>query len=91
MKKLVLITSLFVCCAFIGACQSHSKSSNTSTKKSGAKKSNSQSNSIGSSATGTGSKDTIAVKSGTAILHGEPNQSQLDSLKKVKTNSKLEK
>lgn len=85
MKKLLLITSLLVLSGLVGACQSHSKTS----KNSGGTKSSPQSTDAGSSTTGNTVKDTAYKPIGaTAVIHGEPNQAQLDSLKKIKTKNK---
>lgn len=92
MKKLLLITSLFCCIAFVGACQSHSKSASKSSKKSGASKSATQTTGNGSSSSNSSAKkDSSATGSSTAIIQGQANQAQLDSLKKAKTKSKLKK
>jgi len=89
MKKLLLITSILVLSGLVGACQSHSKTSGKTSKNSGGTKSSQQSTDAGSSTTGSAVKDTTYKPIGaTAVIHGEPNQAQLDSLKKVKTKNK---
>ena len=103
MKKLLLITNLFVFCSFAGSCQTSTKTStNTETKpkssvtptKTEAVKSNSQtSGSSGSVGTGGGiKKDTASKPTKTvAVNHSAPNQAQIDSLKKTKTKNKKKK
>lgn len=91
MKKLLLITSLFVFFGFAVSCQSRSKASGKTSKNSGGTKSSSQISGASSSATGSANKDTAyKATGGTAIIHGEPNQAQTDSIKKVKTKNKKE-
>lgn len=97
MKKLLLLTKLFVVCTVVVSCQSRKNTSTTTETKTSvttntdAVNSNSQtSNSSGSTGTGSGiKKDTTSVPTKTtAINHSAPNQAQIDSLKKAKTESK---
>lgn len=90
MKKLALIIKLFIFFVIVGSCHSQSKSTSKNAKNSGGINSSIQSSSSSSSNEGENmKKDTLTgVTSGTAIIHGEPNEAQIDSIKRVKTKNK---
>ena len=100
MKKLLLITNFFVLCSLAGSCQSSTKTStitekksksvNTPTKTAGVKSNSQTTNSSGKTVNGSSiKKDTTSLPTKmTEVKHSAPNQAQIDSLKKAKTKIK---
>lgn len=104
MKKLLLITSAFMMCSFMGACQSNTTPKTVTTSETKPKKNvqplKSDTTKVTSQTSSSGSTNTSGIKKDTtikkttkpkAINNSAPNQAQIDSLKKVKTKNKSKK
>jgi hypothetical protein len=102
MKKLLLITKLFIFVLLSTACQSNSKTITKSDAKANPStgaisadttKQNTHTSNAGTNNTISGTKKdstTIPTKTN-AINHSSPNQAQLDSIKAIKTKDKNKK
>lgn len=102
MKKLLLITKLFIVVILLTSCQSNSKTiskSETKPKPSSTalgvdtNKQSAQTSSTGTSSSNNGTKNDTTKQSTSAngINHNSQNQAQLDSIKAIKTKDKNKK
>ncbi|MBK6986433.1 MAG: hypothetical protein IPH32_17620 [Bacteroidetes bacterium] len=102
MKKLLLITKLFIFVLLCTACQSNSKTITKSDTKANPStgvisadttKQNTHTNTAGTTNTISGTKkdSTTTPTKTNAINHSSPNQAQLDSIKAIKTKNKNKK
>ena len=102
MKKLLLITKLFIFVLLWTACKSNSKTITKSDTKANPStgaisadttKQNTHTNTAGTTNTISGTKkdSTTTPTKTNAINHSSPNQAQLDSIKAIKTKDKNKK